>query len=200
MLGNNLLDVPLNEEGLIDSRHIAYNLLNVNGRCQCDQAFDRFPYILAEVPQKVVATKAGPNHIDRRLRIMYLYSFESSLQLTMLTGSEGDWAGHFVVDSSTVETYWLVSVIPGLSHQGLYVVHLGPSRQSVHYEQDRRVGVTLLLRAPVQRNVSSVLEEYPLPLEFVLHNWLWYVINRLQERMWQVWSGPVHSWVRTPHI
>ena len=189
MFGNHFFDIPFDKEILVNKGHITDDLPHINRRGQSNQSLNGFAVvILTQVPHQVVPPEAGPHHIDRRVRVVVLDSVQGGLELAMLAGGKGYRAGHLVVDPTAVQADWFITLVRGLGHQRLDVVHLWPPGKAVHDEQDWWVRVVQLLSAPVKRNVPSVLEKYPLPVKLVCLQWLWDVVYRLQKRMCQVRS------------
>jgi len=110
----------------------------------------------------------------------------------------GEWhrAGHLVTDASAVQAYAAVAIPPGFLHQHLNIIHLAPTGEPVHHEENRclRLGFVLLEDSwsftrlsewfcPVQRNMATVLKEDLLTVVVKLELGFRDVIDRLEEWM-----------------
>ena len=70
MSGHGLLNIPFDEELLVDASHVIHDPRDVERRGQGNETFDvgeRFS--MEEVPHEVVSSKACANHINGRRRI-----------------------------------------------------------------------------------------------------------------------------------
>lgn len=95
-------DISLYEKLLVNGSHIINDFHNIEGWSKSNKSSDIISLVIDEIPDQVVTSKTGSNHIDRWIREVCLNSVNSSIKLIMLNGCERNRTCHLVIDSSTV--------------------------------------------------------------------------------------------------